>query len=118
MGTNYYAVKNGPTTTEPIHIGKNSYGWLFCFQEQNNPHDDPPVVWHTYDDVKNWLRKHTVVNENYVIMDEYDRIVSFTEFFNMVDSIQKDKRALSNPENFEYSTKNVNGYRFTEGDFC
>ena len=36
MGTNYYLVANGPSVHEPIHIGKNSDGWLFHFQSQNN----------------------------------------------------------------------------------
>ena len=31
MGTNYYAVKNKPTVSSPIHIGKSSMGWKFCF---------------------------------------------------------------------------------------
>jgi hypothetical protein len=34
MGTNYYAVKNGPTIQELVHIGKSSAGWLFNFQQQ------------------------------------------------------------------------------------
>lgn len=118
MGTNYYAVKNRPSLDEPIHIGKLSYGWLFCFQDQDRPHNDPPVVWHSYDDVKNWLRKYTVVRSDYSILDEYDRVVSFEGFFKMVEDVQKDEFAIENPDNFKYGVRNVGGYRFDDRDFC
>lgn len=117
MGTNYYAVKNRPTVCSPIHIGKSSYGWLFLFHEQNEPwHDDEPT-WHTYEQVRDWLYKHTVEEKDYVIMDEYDRIVPFDEFFDLVDSKQKDEKNKQNEENFSYRVKNVNGYRFMDGEF-
>lgn len=116
-GTNYYAVVNKPSLAEPIHIGKNSYGWLFCFQEQDDKWGDYPISWHNYNDVKTWLSKHTCgENPSHVILDEYDRLMSYDEFIKMVEDKQKDPFNLNNPDNFLYS-KNVDGYRFSDGDF-
>ena len=116
MGTNYYAVRNKPSLEEPIHIGKSSYGWLFCFQEQKDNWRDIPVEWHTYEQVIDWLQKHTIDKKEYVILDEYNRKVTLKKFIDMVQTKQKDKHNLFNPDNFQYS-KNVNGYRFTDTDF-
>ena len=116
MGTNYYVVKNGPSVREPIHIGKSSIGWLFGFQGHNDRWDDPPVVWNTYKQVRDWLKKYTVDSTDYVIMNEYDEVVSFEDFFDLVDSKQKDPDCLRNPDNFDYA-RNVDGYRFTYEDF-
>lgn len=116
MGTNYFAVRNRPTISSPIHIGKSSVGWLFLFQEQNKPWNDPPVVWNTYEQVKDWLRKHTVDSTDYVIIDEYEDVIYFMEFVNLVESKQKDEFCKNNPDNFS-DCRNVNGYRFTDEDF-
>ena len=116
MGTNYYAVRSKPSMRNPIHIGKSSVGWLFCFQSQNDKWNDPPVVWETYDEVRSWLYKHVEVDKDYVIMNEYDEIVPFDVFFKIVDEKQADEHDRSNPENFEYSN-NVGGYRFNNEDF-
>ena len=116
MGTNYYAVRNKPTTDEPVHIGKSSYGWLFLFQSQNKPWNNPPVVWNSYDQVKAWLKQYTVDSKEYVILDEYDEVVSFDEFFELVDDKQSDEFNIENPDNYTHS-RNVGGYRFTEEEF-
>lgn len=117
MGTNYYVVKRKPTIEEPVHIGKSSGGWLFCFQEQNLNWRDIPIEWHTYKQVKDWLQKYTTgKNSPYVILDEYDTIINYKDFIELVDNKQNDPRILSNPDNFTYS-KNVDGYRFTNNDF-
>ena len=115
MGTNYFAVRNRPTVDEPIHIGKSSAGWMFSFQSHNDTWSDPPVIWNTYEQVVDWLRQYTVETKEYVIMDEYDRIVSLDDFVMMVQNKQIDGK--DNPDNFRHS-RNVNGYRFTDGDFC
>lgn len=117
MGTNYYLVKNGPTVNYgPYHIGKSSAGWLFDFQEQNEAWGDWPVVWHTYPQVKQRLYELTVVNSNFVIMNEYDQIVSYDDFIELVEWKQNDPDCKNNPDNFRWS-KNIDGYRFCEGDF-
>jgi hypothetical protein len=85
MGTNYYVVRTRPTIQEPVHIGKSSAGWLFHFQTQNEKWYDPPIVWNTFNQVKDWLKKYTVDSKEYVIIDEYDRIISLDEFLEMVE---------------------------------
>lgn len=117
MGTNYYAVRNRPTTESPIHIGKSSGGWLFCFHQINDSWHDPPIIWNTYNQVKEWLKKNTVDSDNYVIMDEYDEIIPYDDFIAMVDRKQTDKYCGNNKDNFRYC-KNVDGYRFDDRDFC
>lgn len=112
MGTNYYAVRNRPTTREPIHIGKSSWGWKFLFQAHNETWEEPPVVWNTYEQVIDWLKKYTVDTQEFVIIDEYDRIVSYADFIEMV----KDKQGANNPDDFRYN-KNVNGFRFDDREF-
>lgn len=114
MGTNYYAVKNRPSLAEPIHIGKSSAGWMFLFEEQEDTWNDPPVVWHTYEEVKDWLIAYTVRKKDYVIINEYDEIVPFADFEELVERKQLECR--HNPDNFKYC-KNINGYRFAK-DFC
>ena len=117
MGMNYYAVKNRPTIAEPIHIGKSSCGWLFCFQTQDDEWNDPPVVWNTWNQVKDWLHKYTVEKKDYVIINEEDEIVSYTDFVKLVEEKQVDPFCAGNEDNFTYS-RNVDGYRFSDGNFC
>lgn len=114
MGTNYYLVKNGPTVREPVHIGKSSGGWKFLFEAQNRAWHDPPIVWNTFNQVRECLRKYTVESNDYVIMDEYDEVVSYDDFVAMVE--RKQKEDADNPDNFKYS-RNVDGYRFDDGPF-
>lgn len=115
MGTNYYVVPNRPSVEEPIHIGKSSMGWLFCFHDYEDKWHEPPIVWHTYEQVINWLQKNTVETSKYIIMNEYDEIVSLKEFVELVE--WKQIESVDNPDNFIYC-RNVNGYRFMEGVFC
>ena len=117
MGTNYYAVRNRPTIERPIHIGKASAGWLFHFQRQNDLWHEPPIVWNTYNQVKNWLKEYTVDSDNYVIINEYDEIIPFDEFCKEVDWRQNEEEYRNNPDNFSYKTMNVDGYRFSDNDF-
>lgn len=115
MGTNYYAVPNRPSCMEPIHIGKSSYGWLFHFQSQNR-WDDPSIVWNTYNQVKEWLYKYTVEEKTYAIVDEYDQIIPYEEFIELIDAKQNDEFSRSNKDNFDYA-RNVDGYRFSDEEF-
>lgn len=109
MGMNYYAVKKMPTCSEPIHIGKSSFGWLFLFNENE--------YWKNYDEVKAWLEYNVnSTDAQYVIIDEEDRIITYEELINKIDEKQKDPRNLQNPDNFVWA-KNVNGYRFSSGYF-
>jgi hypothetical protein len=116
VSTNYYAVRNRPTTDDPIHIGKSACGWLFHFQAQNHPYNQPPLVWNTYEQVKDWLKKYTVDSKEYVIIDEYDEIISYDDFIKLIDEIQTDDFNINNPDNFR-NCRDVNGYRFDDYEF-
>lgn len=117
MGTNYYAVKNRPSVSRPIHIGKASMGWLFHFQIQEENWEEPPVYWKTFKQVKDWLHEHVVKKKDFVIINEYDEIVSYDDFMDIVEWHQKDEHCRSNPHNFDYDVENIDGYRFSRGDF-
>lgn len=82
------------------------------FEAHNDVYNEPPVVWNTYNQVMRWLHVHVVVNKEYVILDEYDDVVSFDNFKEIVEEKQKEE----NPDIFSYS-RNVDGYRFTDGEF-
>lgn len=105
MGTNYYAVKKQPTVFDDgcIHIGKSSAGWRFLF------HD---CEWfHTFPQVKKFLEDNA---DDYVILDEYDEQHGIDDFLNIVAEQQKTR----NKDDFAYGVKNIDGYRFCEGEFC
>ena len=115
MGTNYYVVPNRPSIAEPIHIGKSSMGWMFLFQDADEPSRDVPVVWHSFEELNEWLRTNVLhPSGEYVIMNEYDEIVSYHDFIDMVE--RKQEQFKDNPDNFTYC-RNVNGYRFEEREF-
>lgn len=99
-----------------IHIGKSSAGWLFNFQHQDTEVDGVKVKWHSYEDVMSFLKEWVSQKKEFVIIDEYNRKVSYTEFKDLVDTKQKDLRNLTNPDNYHYCD-NVKGYRFSSGDF-
>lgn len=113
MGCNYFVVRNRPSVQEPVHIGKASFGWMFHFEAHNDTWNDPPIVWNTFDQIKDWLQKYVVKTREYVIMTEEDEIVPYEEFIDLVESKQNDEHCKNNPDNFTYS-RNVNGYRFSD----
>lgn len=57
------------------------------------------------------MKKYTVDSTDYVIMDEYDDIISFDDFIAKVE--QKQKQDADNPDNFTHC-RNVDGYRFSD----
>lgn len=52
----------------------------------------------------------------YIILDEYDREVSYDELISTIDKKQSDPFNYQNPDNFKYCD-NVDGYRFSKGYF-
>lgn len=109
MGTNYYAVKKKPTIAEPLHIGKSSAGWKFCFQEVNKYNSfDSELEIHTFEQWKDFLEN----NDEIVILNEYDEEISVKDFLELVDKKQNE----NNKDDFTFS-KNINGYRFYDGYF-
>ena len=115
MGTNYYVVPNRPSIEEPVHIGKSSMGWMFLFHDVDEPYGDVPIVWHSYEELKDWLYEYTVRSQIYIILDEYEEIVDFDELIELIE--RKQEQFKDNPDNFAYC-RNVNGYRFDDREFC
>ena len=109
MGTNYYLVKNKPTTTSPLHIGKSSAGWRFLFYKP--PIWDADVPLNTFEQWRDYL-KETTERGTHIIMDEYDKVHSLEDFLSLVAKKQMENR----PDMFKYC-ENINGYRFSSNDF-
>ena len=106
MSTNYYAVKKEPSVHDRmIHIGKTSVGWKFNFHDCEQ--------FHSFPEFQKFLEEHVDTGE-YIILDEYERKWSSKQMLEIIESFQDEE----NDENFDFNTKNVGGYRFTEGDFC
>lgn len=113
MGTNYYAIKNSPTTDEDewkIHIGKSSMGWMFLFYDCEH--------WHTYPQLKMWLHENVTIKKEYVLMNEYNEVVDVEDFIELVQEKQNDPHCRNNPDNFSYGARNIDGYRFDDREFC
>ena len=92
---------------EAKHIGKSSWGWLFNFQDQDE--------WHSYNQFKTYITDKDNMKDK-VIINEYMEELTPKEMLKIIDDKQKDERNLSNPDNFHYC-RNVDGYRFSSGDF-
>lgn len=89
------------------HIGKSSMGWLFNFQDQDE--------WHSYDQFKSYILDEEKFKDK-VIIDEYGEEITPKDMIDLIDTKQNDKRNQDNPDNFTYC-RNVDGYRFSSGDF-
>lgn len=109
MGTNYYLVKNGPSVKSGLHIGKSSAGWRFLFRKPYHWEADKPL--NTFEQWRDYL-KETTEEGTHVIMNEYDEVVPYDELMKLIDRKQKENK----PDMFKYC-ENVNGYRFSEGEF-
>lgn len=109
MGTNYYLVKNKPSTDSGLHIGKASFGWRFLFHKPPIWETDKPL--NTFEQWRDYL-KETTESGTHVILNEYDEIISYEAFINMV----QEKQSYYKSDMFEYC-ENVNGYRFASGEF-
>ena len=112
MGRNFYCIKKQPSLyNKAIHIGKSSAGWKFNFRGyQREPIGEFTTETISINSVDDW--KEYLKNDDLVILDEYDKIITYDEFFELVEEKQKS----DNPDNFKYSA-NINGYRFTFTDF-
>ena len=108
MGTNYYAVKNKISLyPQSIHIGKVSAGWKFLFRGYFKDYILENKEISSIDDWKSFLK-----NNDYIILNEYDEIISYDEFFKMVEKFQSN----NNDDDFKYNG-NINGYRFSFREF-
>lgn len=135
MGTNYYAHFNACKTCghckKVSHIGKKSYGWKFMFLGYK-----PELIC-----ADQW---HEILSmDGVVIKDEFDEEIRLQDFWEMVDTAQKDEkcRIMYNINNKFPSTESernyiqmlkscgftsdrygsfwidTKGYNFIEGDF-
>lgn len=109
MGTNYYLVKNRPSTDSGLHIGKSSAGWRFLFHKPSIWDVDKPL--NTFEQWRDYLKETTEAG-THVIMNEYDEVVSYEWLMELI----KNKQEEDNPDMFQYC-ENVNGYRFSDGEF-
>lgn len=105
MGTNYFAISNKPKVWDrEIHIGKSSFGLKFLLHYCD--------FFKSMDELKTFLDEY-VRTGDYVIMDEYENIISPDDLLNRIES----KQDIENDENFAYDVMNINGYRFLQGEF-
>ena len=109
MGCNYYVVSKKPTIAKPLHIGKASAGWKFLFHDIS----ENDLEIHTFPEWKSFLLEHCMPHADCFILDEYDAKIDVFEF---LDYIEKKQLEDDNPDNFK-NCKNIDGYRFTDGEF-
>lgn len=111
MGTNYYAIKNKISLRpSSVHIGKSSLGHKFLFRGYSGEELGIDYEQLNISSVGDW-KKYLYDNE-LVILDEYDEIISHKDFFDMVERMQLNE----NEDDFKYNG-NVNGYRFDFREF-
>lgn len=111
MGTNYYAVSKEPTVKSHIHIGKSSIGWKFLFHRVSAWEN-----WVTEEAINTypqWIKFLEDNKDRIIIMNEYDETVTLEELKAIVERKQKE----TNEDNFTCAD-NIDGYRFTDGEFC
>ena len=120
MGTNYHWAKNkvaeGEVPETDLHIGKNSWGWVFHFQAY--PRQNLTTV-------EAWKEK---TKEGY-IYDEYDRLISYNDFWDIVyETLEpmpdgSPKYVLYDPEEQPAFIPDLgewtdSGFAFMNSDFC
>ena len=121
MGCNYYAFDEEMKETEfcenGLHIGKNSWGWVFHFEAHSKPE------LKTVEQYREYLKDK-------FIYDEYDRLVFYDEFWEMVEETKepmpdgREKYVLRDPtEEPSFITSELpmwedEGFGFTEWEFC
>lgn len=114
MGTNYYTNTKGCEhcghIPQPIHLGKSSHGWTFSFQYNGGKY------YKNVKEMKAWLANKT-------IEDEYGNMVSYMDFWKMIDDKQNEKmsHALYMQGHAEYNRSTdfvIDGYSFSDCEFC
>ncbi len=115
MGTNFYLKSKRCDecghVPDPMHIGKSSAGWKFCFEASR------------FETKKDWFA-FLEENQEY-ILDEYDEKVSLEDFKKMVE-IKKDGLTHDEYEKkygsgrWQPNCKEWidDGARFYRGEFC
>jgi len=121
MGTNYYAHLNVCShcnkAEEIFHIGKSSFGWTFSFRghKYNSPTGEPLL---SYID---WVK--FLMRSNVTIKDEYDRVISYQEFIDLVESKKTEPNnhtvyvAKEYPSQVRYCWTDQQGNSFSDQEF-
>lgn len=111
MSTNYYAMKNKVSLYPPaIHIGKSSLGHKFLFRGYSGDVEGLNNEKLNIASVEDW--KKYLDNNELVILDEYDDLISYKEFFDMIENMQLNE----SEDDFKYNG-NIDGYRFDFREF-
>jgi hypothetical protein len=126
MGMNYYVLI--PNIEQKLHIGKSSCGWTFSFRGYRNLGEFQGIIICEED----W--KRVLSNKKVKIIDEEDRIVTYNDFWDVVDCKRNEKLNHAkltlerSPEIFstgyisqEYINQNwIDSHEnsFTGGEFC
>jgi len=110
VGTNYYIKKEvcekcGRSDGD-IHLGKSSFGWQFSFQYNGGQ------FYKNVKEMKVWTKDKDIFNE-------YGEKVSYEEFWEMVKSKQK-KKFCNHAEMYKNQGNQhvIDGYSFSDGEFC
>lgn len=101
MGTNYdlhYDICPNCNRKSTLHLGKCSAGWKFLFQAY--PH------LKSVEDYKKFMQEN-----NCLIVDEYDQLITKEEFWKMVEQHQTEQA-------HDEMCFNQDGFDFTYNDFC
>jgi len=111
MSTNYYAIKNKISLRpSAVYIGKSSLGHKFLFRGYLGDDEDFNNEKLNIASIRDW--KKYLDNNELVILDEYDRLISYEEFFDMVERMQLNECE----DDFKYNG-NIDGYRFDFREF-
>lgn len=119
MGTNYHwfpeEIKGGTYVDSGLHLGKNSAGWVFQFEAHSEP------CLKTVEQFREFTKKG-------VIYDEYDREISYEEFWQIVEESKepyygREPYVLEDPNYPHSSIEGIpqwvdEGFAFTESEFC
>lgn len=114
MGTNYYVTTNicpcCQRGDKPMHIGKNSSGWAFTFRGYKC---QVPTIQSAQD----WVNIFTDPTAR--IKDEYDRVISPADFWNMVRAAKNGRSHHKFCVADEYSEtwEDAEGYVFNGREF-
>lgn len=112
MGTNYYTKINNCGHCgrfDEIHLGKSSFGWQFSFQYNGGK------FYKNVPEMKEWLKDKE-------IKDEYGKVVSHKEFWDMVaikQTAQNKNHALEaiKSDKSSYYEEVIDGYSFSNVEF-
>ena len=104
MGTNYYLLNK--TTNEKLHLCKLSHGWKPLFQAHEGK-------------FKSVFELETIMMVDYSleIIDEYDRVIDYSQFVDKILDKQYDSFSKSHMGTGCNAFKDIDGYEWTYWEF-